>query len=47
MRPVDWERAACQVAGRDLSRRRWDQLVGKGVAYHATCAPFLQGVRTH
>ncbi len=39
MRPADWERAACLVAGRDLSRTRWDQLVGAAVPYHQTCRP--------
>ena len=45
MRRADWMRAACDIAGRDLSRQEWDDLVGKNVAYHQTCTPLLAAAK--
>jgi WD40 repeat protein len=35
--PSDWYRAACQLAGRDLTRNEWDTHIGDLAPYHATC----------
>jgi hypothetical protein len=35
--PSDWHRAACQLAGRDLTRDEWDAHIGDLAPYHATC----------
>ncbi len=41
MKPSDWERAACTIAGRDLTTDEWNQYVGASVPYHHTCTPVL------
>lgn len=35
LRPASWERQACAIAGRNLSRSEWQQFVGG--EYHRTC----------
>ena len=42
LRPADLVRAACTVAGRDLTRVEWRDLIGSTTPYHHTCAPLLQ-----
>ena len=37
MAPSDWLRAACEVAGRDLTRAEWDRYL-PGRSYRATCS---------
>ena len=41
LRTSDWLLAACTVAGRDLTREEWSELVGSTTAYHQTCTPIL------
>ena len=41
LRTADWVRAACAVAGRDLTHQEWDALVGSSTPYHATCTAIL------
>ena len=38
--PDHWERAACRVAGRNLTRAEWAQYFPNGGAYRATCPGF-------
>jgi hypothetical protein len=38
--PDHWVDAACQVAGRNLSRAEWDQYMGDLAPYHRTCPEF-------
>ncbi len=45
MKPSDWERAACTIAGRDLTTDEWNQYVGASVPYHRTCTPLLPAQR--
>ena len=37
LRTSDWVRAACTVAGRDLTRGEWNELIGAGTPYHESC----------
>jgi hypothetical protein len=32
--------AACRIAGRNLTRDEWTELIGDLVPYHATCSQF-------
>ena len=41
LRPADWTRAACAVAGRDLTHQEWNDLIGSTAPYHQTCTPLL------
>ncbi len=34
-----WERLACQIANRNLEKGEWEQYVGAGVPFRATCMP--------
>jgi WD40 repeat protein len=43
MRPADWVRAACQAAGRNLSRAEWDKLIGTSSPYRRTCPQWPAG----
>jgi WD40 repeat protein len=43
MRPADWVRAACQVAGRNLSRAEWNRLIGTSSPYRRTCPQWPAG----
>jgi hypothetical protein len=36
--PAAWQTAACQAAGRNLTRAEWRHFVGSGIPYHRTCA---------
>ena len=38
--PDHWVDAACKVAGRNLTRAEWNDLVGNLAPYHATCSQF-------
>lgn len=35
--PADWERAACTVAGRDLTEAEWAEELPEGTPYRSTC----------
>jgi WD40 repeat protein len=37
---VTWKRDACRIAGRNLSRSEWNQLVGQDQPYHRTCSQY-------
>ena len=41
--PAHWEPAACDLAGRNLTRAEWDQYVGDLLPYRATCAQYPVG----
>jgi WD40 repeat protein len=43
MAPSEWIAAACQAAGRNLTRDEWSQNVGTGVPYHRTCPQWPTG----
>jgi WD40 repeat protein len=47
LRPSDWARAACAVAGRDLTHQEWDQLIGSTTPYQQTCTPLLTNTSQH
>ena len=38
--PEHWVDAACRVAGRNLTRYEWNDLIGNLAPYHATCEQF-------
>src|SRR5262245_17657496 len=38
--PEHWIDAACRVAGRNLTRYEWNDLIGNLAPYHATCEQF-------
>jgi hypothetical protein len=38
--PDHWVDAACQIAGRNLTRSEWNQYVGDLAPYHRTCPDF-------
>ena len=38
--PTKWSQAACDVAGRNLTRPEWDTYIGKLEPYHAICPQF-------
>jgi WD40 repeat protein len=40
LRPADWVKQACSVAGRNLTRNEWSQFVGDNMPYHKTCSEF-------
>ena len=42
LEPKHWVDAACQVAGRNLTREEWDTHIGDLAAYRATCPDFPQ-----
>ena len=42
LEPKHWADAACQVAGRNLTREEWDTHIGDLAAYRATCPDFPQ-----
>ncbi len=35
--PARWETAACEVAGRNLTREEWETHIGDLASYRATC----------
>ena len=35
--PSRWETAACEVAGRNLTREEWETHIGDLASYRATC----------
>lgn len=37
LRSHDWAKAACTIVGHDLSRKKWNDLVGSNIPYHRTC----------
>jgi hypothetical protein len=37
LRSEDWVRAACTIVGHDLSRAKWNDLIGSSIPYHKTC----------
>jgi WD40 repeat protein len=41
--PAHWEPAACDLAGRNLTREEWDRYVGDLLPYRATCAQYPVG----
>ena len=41
--PAHWEPAACDLAGRNLTRAEWDQYVGDLLPYRATCTQYPVG----
>jgi WD40 repeat protein len=41
--PSEWVRAACRIAGRNLTRTEWKQIVGGKVPYRRTCAEWPAG----
>lgn len=41
--PAAWHTAACQLAGRNLTKQEWDQYLGGLAPYHATCPQFATG----
>jgi WD40 repeat protein len=43
LEPSEWERRACQLAGRNLTRSEWSQFVGPSVPYRRTCAQWSAG----
>jgi hypothetical protein len=40
LQPVSWVPAACQVAGRNLTRTEWQTYLGDLGPYQATCPEF-------
>jgi WD40 repeat protein len=42
LRPQTWERQACTIAGRNLTRTEWHQYLGN-TAYHRTCPQWPSG----
>ncbi len=42
LRPTDQVRAACAIAGRDLTHREWRLYVSSTTPYHQTCTPLLR-----
>jgi hypothetical protein len=41
--PRSWQRRACRIANRDLTREEWDQYVGPSFPYRSLCAEVLRG----
>jgi hypothetical protein len=41
--PAHCEPAACDLAGRNLTREEWDRYVGDLLPYRATCAQYPVG----
>jgi WD40 repeat protein len=41
--PTSWRASACEIAGRNLSRAEWTQLIASDVPYHATCPQWPAG----
>lgn len=39
--PLEWERAACRLAGRNLTRAEWQRYIGTLADYHVTCDEYL------
>jgi hypothetical protein len=35
--PASWERAACRIANRSLTRAEWHDYIGADVTYQRTC----------
>ena len=40
LEPSSWERAACRLAGRNLTRHEWSTYLGSLGPYRATCPEF-------
>ncbi len=40
---ASWNTAACEVAGRNLSRAEWTRYVGPEVPYQSACPQFAAG----
>lgn len=39
--PIEWERAACRLAGRNLTRGEWQRYIGGLADYRATCDEYV------
>jgi DNA-binding SARP family transcriptional activator/tRNA A-37 threonylcarbamoyl transferase component Bud32/WD40 repeat protein len=39
--PLDWEHAACRLAGRNLTRAEWQRYIGTLADYHSTCDEYI------
>ena len=43
MRPAQWQRAACTLAGRNLTRAEFLTYLPNGGSYHKTCPRWPSG----
>lgn len=41
LEPLEWEQAACRLAGRNLTRAEWQRHIGALAGYRATCDEYV------